>query len=151
MNRGRISSKRFLLGFAVLLSANLVLLLLRFALNGTESASTGNSTPAVTMPVASPAAVTPQASPLPAIVPTNAKITETPLPVPSPSPSPLPTLPSPSPAGPIVHVIQPNETLESIAAQYGVTVDALVEENDIQDPDLIIVGTRLRIPVQDSE
>ena len=47
----------------------------------------------------------------------------------------------------ITHVVQPGETLASIAKQYGVTVEAIVEANDLADPDVIEVGQGLTIPL----
>jgi LysM repeat protein len=38
------------------------------------------------------------------------------------------------------HVVQPGETLSSIADQYGVTVSALAQANDIPDPNIIYTG-----------
>jgi len=43
--------------------------------------------------------------------------------------------------------VQPGETLDSIAKQYGVTVEAIVEANDLADPDVIEVGQGLTIPL----
>ncbi|MDA3834465.1 MAG: LysM peptidoglycan-binding domain-containing protein, partial [Spirochaetales bacterium] len=45
-----------------------------------------------------------------------------------------------------VHEIQPGETLNSIAKRYGVSVEALVILNDIEDPDRIICHTPLVLP-----
>lgn len=50
-------------------------------------------------------------------------------------------------ATPVVHVIVLNETLSGIARRYGVTVDALRAANGITDPNLIVVGQRLVIPL----
>lgn len=44
------------------------------------------------------------------------------------------------------HVVRPGETLFSIAQQYGVTVDDLVQANGLTSADLIVVGQKLRIP-----
>lgn len=44
------------------------------------------------------------------------------------------------------HSVQPRDTLSAIAAQHGVTVDALVAANDLADPDRILVGDELTIP-----
>ncbi len=49
-------------------------------------------------------------------------------------------------ASPIVHVIAAGETLTSIAAKYGVSVQALVAANHIANPDSIEAGQRLVIP-----
>lgn len=49
-------------------------------------------------------------------------------------------------ANQIVHVIQAGESLGGIAARYGVTTQAIIEANNITDPNLIRVGDRLVIP-----
>ena len=44
------------------------------------------------------------------------------------------------------YVVQSGDTLSSIALEFGTTVEALVEANDIADPDQIAVGQELVIP-----
>jgi LysM repeat protein len=44
------------------------------------------------------------------------------------------------------HVVSAGETLASIAARYGVSVQALAEANAVSDPALIVAGQRLTIP-----
>lgn len=46
----------------------------------------------------------------------------------------------------IAHIVQPGETLFSIARRYGTTVDAITHANGISDPRRIYVGQRLLIP-----
>jgi LysM repeat protein len=64
-----------------------------------------------------------------------------------------PRLPPPPPAeaGPAVtfeiYIVQPGDTLGSIAARYGTTVQAIAEANGITNPNLISVGQQLTIPV----
>lgn len=53
---------------------------------------------------------------------------------------------APAPPAPIIHVVQPDETLWGIAVQYGTTVPALVEANQISNPSLIRIGQTLAIP-----
>lgn len=53
---------------------------------------------------------------------------------------------TPAPAEPIIHVVQPGEMLSSIAAQYGVSMWAIIEANDLDNINLIWVGQRLVIP-----
>jgi len=61
--------------------------------------------------------------------------------------SPPPAAPAPpAPPAPIIHVVQPGETLWGIAVQYGTTVAALVEANQISNPSLIRIGQTLAIP-----
>jgi murein DD-endopeptidase MepM/ murein hydrolase activator NlpD len=49
-------------------------------------------------------------------------------------------------AEPPVYVVQPGDTLFSIAQRFDSTVEAIVAANDIADPSLIRVGQRLIIP-----
>lgn len=66
---------------------------------------------------------------------------------PSPTATAVPTVPPPSPTpSPLLHTVQPGETLVSIAAAYGVPLGELIAVNNIQDPHLIQVGQVLVIP-----
>ena len=49
-------------------------------------------------------------------------------------------------AGQVVHVVQPGDSLAAIALRYGVALEAIVQENGIQDRNLIKVGQELVIP-----
>ena len=49
-----------------------------------------------------------------------------------------------------VHVVQPGDSLFRIALQYGVSVQAIVEANNIVNPNLIIAGQELIIPGADA-
>lgn len=49
-----------------------------------------------------------------------------------------------------VHVVQPGETLTSIALRYGITVTALIQANGIVNPNWIYVGQKLTIPTAGS-
>ena len=44
------------------------------------------------------------------------------------------------------HVVQPGDTLTTIAVAYGTTVEAIVQANGLPNPNYIWVGQRLRIP-----
>jgi LysM repeat protein len=44
------------------------------------------------------------------------------------------------------YVVQAGDSLGAIAAQFGVTIDAIVQANSITDPNLIIPGETLIIP-----
>jgi LysM repeat protein len=46
----------------------------------------------------------------------------------------------------IVHVVQPGETLYSIAYRYGTTVDAIAKANGITNPNQIYAGQKLNVP-----
>lgn len=80
------------------------------------------------------------------------------LPVVTPTPG---IMESPSPAGDTestpptansssdegdTYVVEPGDTLGSIAAEFGVTIDALKEANGIEDPNDLIAGLTLVIP-----
>jgi LysM repeat protein len=45
-----------------------------------------------------------------------------------------------------VHVVRAGETLSAIAIRYGTSVDALARVNRISDPNLIVIGTRMKVP-----
>ncbi len=45
-----------------------------------------------------------------------------------------------------VHVVRPGETLVTIARQYGISVDAVLKENVIADPNRLEIGMQLSIP-----
>ncbi|MCX8025167.1 MAG: peptidoglycan DD-metalloendopeptidase family protein [Thermanaerothrix sp.] len=45
-----------------------------------------------------------------------------------------------------VYIVQPNDTINSIARRFGVSPQDLIQTNQIENPDVISVGTPLRIP-----
>ena len=45
----------------------------------------------------------------------------------------------------IVYQVQPGDTLEAIAMKSGVSMEQLIRWNNIQDPNMIQVGTKLTI------
>ncbi len=89
-----------------------------------------------------PADPTPVESPSPEVFPTLAEAapsvlaTDTPLPA---SPTPAQEM--------LVHVIKRGETLSGIAKAYGLSTRALVAANGLRNPNLIITGQKLIIPV----
>ena len=65
----------------------------------------------------------------------------------TPTASPVATeAPTATPGSLVIHVVQPGETLSSIARQYGVTSQAIMEANGLDDPNLLEVGQELIIP-----
>jgi LysM repeat protein len=48
---------------------------------------------------------------------------------------------------PVYHIVKPGENLSQIAAYYGVTVQAIVQANNLWNPNYIYVGQYLLIPV----
>ncbi|MGB9300179.1 MAG: DUF1616 domain-containing protein [Anaerolineae bacterium] len=68
-------------------------------------------------------------------------------PSPTPSPTPRPAeAPTVTPQRQVTHIVQPGETLSSIARQYRVTSQAIMEANGLEDPNLLEVGQELIIP-----
>ncbi len=67
---------------------------------------------------------------------------------PSSASAPVPTsTPRPAPAaGGAIYRVQPGDTLKSIAAQYGITLDALIRANNLPDPNNLDIGQEIRIP-----
>ena len=61
----------------------------------------------------------------------------------APAPTPVPAPPS---GQVIVHVVQPGETLYSIAYRYGTTIQAIIDANGITNPDQIYQGQKLNVP-----
>ncbi len=57
---------------------------------------------------------------------------------------------APSEAGGRVHVVRRGQTLSSIAARYGVSLNAIAKANNLRDWNVIYVGQRLRIPKKGS-
>lgn len=61
--------------------------------------------------------------------------------------TPIPTnTPAPTPT-PVVHIVQPGDTLLGIALQYGVTLDALQQINGVLRPETLQIGQQIIIPV----
>ncbi len=54
--------------------------------------------------------------------------------------------PPPPSAPPVEYEVQPGDTLIDTAARFGTTVEALVELNGLEDPDLILYGSTLNVP-----
>ena len=100
---------------------------------------TGTAEPAAepTPQATSTAAVEPTSTPEPAPEPTPTVVAE-PTSAPDASPEPTPE--------PVSYVVQAGNTLAAIAQAYGITVQAIVEANGIQDPNIIHIGQALVIP-----
>jgi len=135
----------------------LVLLSLAIGLAGCERAKpapTPTKEARPTQPTATPASptgVTPVSSPVSSPQP-SVSATEVPSPgetataVPS---EPAPTAEGPSPSVPpegVEHVVAWGETINIIAARYGVSVEDIVAANNLANPDLIRAGDVLIIP-----
>ncbi|GAB4536438.1 MAG: hypothetical protein Kow0063_21950 [Anaerolineae bacterium] len=90
-----------------------------------------------------PVAILPTATPLATIAP---RPTSTPAPA-TPAPTPTPTL-TPTP---IVYQVQSGDTLLAIAAQFGVSAEAIQEANGIIDPRRLQIGQQLVIPSPEAD
>jgi LysM repeat protein len=120
--------------------------------------------------VAPTPAPAPESAPVPAPEPVPAPI-PVPEPVLAPAPEPVPApVPAPAPvAEPVpvleqgsvsvppldqavadgeyaVHVIEAGDTLSKIAGRYGITVQKLIEINGITNPNIIVMGSELKVP-----
>ncbi len=47
---------------------------------------------------------------------------------------------------PLVHVVQRGESISLIAQEYGVTIEAIIELNELANPNVIVPGQELLIP-----
>jgi LysM repeat protein len=54
--------------------------------------------------------------------------------------------PAPPPAQPIIHPVDIGDNLSRIALRYGVSIQAIMQANNIRNPNLIFVGQQLVIP-----
>jgi len=87
------------------------------------------------------------APPPPPVTQTTTTIQQQPPPPPTQQPPPPPpTQPERPPGGELVYTIEQGDTLFSIAGQFGVSVDSLIELNNIANPDVIRAGDELFIP-----
>jgi LysM repeat protein len=76
-----------------------------------------------------------RAAPTPDLAPTLVVVTAT------PGPPPVPT-----PGEEQRYVVRDGDTLSAIAARFGVSEDAILDANGIDDPDRILVGQEIVIP-----
>ena len=72
------------------------------------------------------------------------KIELTPIPGDTPTATPRPTL-TPAPLE-TIYVVQEGDILSTIASRHDVTVEAILEANDLADPDFLSIGQVLKIP-----
>lgn len=129
------------------------------SLSGTATAAGASAavqTPRVTRQVTSLAVVftsAPTATPTAAatVAPTAEAPADTATPEPTPTETPLPppteTATAVATAGPIVHTVVKNDTLLSIANQYGSTVDAITAANGISEYSILSLGQQLIVPI----
>ena len=106
----------------IVVSAVVVLAILYWWDNRDDSAATAVSVPTTI----TPAALQNTAVAQPLIAPTN-----------TPEPD----------SGPPIHIVQAGDTLGTISQLYDVTVEEIMAENGLTDPNIISVGQQLVIPV----
>ncbi len=93
--------------------------------------------------------VTPTLVPTPTSLPVLPVVTPTPAPANLSSMTPTPTAPAAQPTGEgTTYVVQPGDTLYTIAVRFGVSLQALIEANRIEDPNQLQAGQVLVIPRQ---
>ncbi|MBN1935600.1 MAG: LysM peptidoglycan-binding domain-containing protein [Anaerolineae bacterium] len=63
--------------------------------------------------------------------------------------TPLPTFTATPTPTPVIHIVQAGETLLDLSYQYGVSVQALIEVNGIENPRALSIGQELIIPYGD--
>ena len=80
----------------------------------------------------------------PAPPPTLVAPTATPIPTPT-------AVPTPAPQAPRSYTVQRGDELKKIAADYGVSIWSIVDNNDIPNPDSLTVGQVLTIPPQGAQ
>lgn len=109
----------------------------------------GKSLPTAEMPTLTPAAPVPAtATPQPpAPAPTVAPVAPTTAPQPAAQPTAAPAQPTAAPSsGPRTHVVKPGEWVYSIARLYNVSPYAIVQANQIVNPNRLYPGQVLTIP-----
>ena len=65
----------------------------------------------------------------------------------SPAATPIAVAAAPDPGETEIYTVVAGDSLSAIAARFGVSPNRLMEINDLADPNLVYVGTRLKIPV----
>ena len=88
-----------------------------------------------------PGRLTPYRSPTPSLTPR-------PSPLPSGPPPPLPTATSTITPTPFLHVLAKGDTLFGLALKYGVSLETIKTANPELQPNFLIVGTSVIIPIQ---
>lgn len=67
--------------------------------------------------------------------------------IPTAQPVPAEGQPQATSLGPTSYVVQPGDTLTSIADRFDVSLEDLMRANDLSDPDYVQVGQQLIIPI----
>lgn len=116
--------------------------------NGEESTTT-TAQAAPQPPPATQAPPPPEPVPVTVAPPPPEPVPATVAPPPPEPPQPPPAPPEPPPVGEdgiLLYTVQAGDTLFSIAQRFGVSLDDVVEANNIENPDVIYEGQTLTIP-----
>lgn len=135
-----LAKKEVIIGLGLGLGVGLPLAAIILILFGPWNSAAPAATPTL-MPTSTVVSASPTATPTPPEVAQP----------PEPSATPAPTSTPLAASETITHVVAPNEVLGGIALEYGVTVEAILEANDLDDPDSVWAGTVLIIPGADYE
>ena len=108
---------------------------------------TGCATSPTPAPTAPPPPPAPTWTPQPTYTPNP---TYTPFPTRTPLPTPTFTPAATATPAPVTYIVQPGDTINSIAKQYQVSAQVLAAANAIQNVDLIEAGQTLVIPLASS-
>jgi LysM repeat protein len=105
-------------------------------------------TPLVTVAPSTGAPATPAAAPSASPIATQlATAAPTPPPSPTPTATPVPTpVPTKRPHDKFIYVVKAHDTLSSIARRFGVTMNEIIELNNLENPNLLHNGQELIIP-----
>ena len=95
------------------------------------------------------------ATPAPAVIliatPTSGDAQTAPESGSSPPATPTEVAAPPAPGETEIYTVKAGDSLSAIAARYGVSLNRLLEINDLADPNLVYVGQRLTIPVSQQQ
>ena len=98
----------------------------------------------------------PTATPYPTYTPVSSAPTYTPssgvnTPRPTNAATVVPITPGSQPGAAFrTHIVVAGDTLSALAKEYGTTVEAIMEANDLSDAELIVIGQVLSIPVEEA-
>lgn len=67
--------------------------------------------------------------------------------IPTAQPVPAEALPAGTPVEPTVYIVQPGDTLSSIARKFDISLEDLMRANGLTDPDYVLLGQELVIPI----
>ncbi|MFQ6015741.1 MAG: LysM peptidoglycan-binding domain-containing protein [Anaerolineae bacterium] len=102
---------------------------------------------AVVIALARPRQVAQERGALPTPLPPTATASPTTSPTATPLPTPTPTVTATPLPQAIIHTIEMGDSLLALAIEYGTTVEAIMEANNLEDQEMIWIGQELVIPL----